>query len=611
MTVKTARSERSALVFLAVLFALWSLGFVYLSSFVASDGQRYFSLFDDAMISMRYAWNLSHGYGLVWNVGEPVEGYTNLLMVLWMTPWTWLLDKPGAVLAVQLGGIPTLLGVAALARLCWLELARGGEVQNAPAFGALAFLGSLLYYPLAYWTLMGMETGLLTLLLLAGSLLSLIYMRTASSRALNGSAVAFSLAYLSRPDSAPVALVTLFVAAVLGPSTSGGRIRTLARVIGIFAVLPLLQVLFRALYYKSLVPVTYTLKATGMPFDIRLQNGWGFTAPFIREAGWVLAVAALGAIWRPARRLALVVLPPVVLIAYQVAIGGDAWPYWRMVAPAMPYLVLLALAALDTGFESLKTIGGGRPFLREVRALGDLFQHHTRGIFREPTAACVAVVGTMLLAAGMLYDVAMHGSPGVGSAQRILILGGILAIFSAMLLPSQPARLLGVFMAFGLLLADANARFLMQVVLFDPIFLVRANLDHVNMAISVNQYTREDASIGVVWAGIIPYYTSRYAIDFLGKNDPYIASLPADVTGAVSWEGMSSVPGHNKYDLEHSIVERQPTYVESFDWGSQDFHFVFKESYISVAVSGPDPAFRRGDPAVRWDLIPPEKIIFP
>src|SRR5208283_5252873 len=49
----------------------------------AIDGRRGFSLFDDAMISMRYARNLAQGAGLRWNPGlAPVEGYTNFLWTL-------------------------------------------------------------------------------------------------------------------------------------------------------------------------------------------------------------------------------------------------------------------------------------------------------------------------------------------------------------------------------------------------------------------------------------------------------------------------------------------------------------------------------------------------
>ena len=34
-------------------------------------GKRYFVLFEDAMISMRYSEHLAHGQGLTWNIGEP------------------------------------------------------------------------------------------------------------------------------------------------------------------------------------------------------------------------------------------------------------------------------------------------------------------------------------------------------------------------------------------------------------------------------------------------------------------------------------------------------------------------------------------------------------
>ena len=42
----------------------------------------YRGLIDDAFISFRYAANLVDGHGLVFNHGERVEGYTNLLWVL-------------------------------------------------------------------------------------------------------------------------------------------------------------------------------------------------------------------------------------------------------------------------------------------------------------------------------------------------------------------------------------------------------------------------------------------------------------------------------------------------------------------------------------------------
>lgn len=562
------------------------------------------------MISMRYAWNLSHGDGLVWNPGERVEGYTNLLMVLWMAIWTAFLDKSGAVLAVQLSGVPTLLGIAGFSVLLWTELVRGGDVRNRRGFGALAFLGSLAYFPLAYWTLMGMETGLLTLLLVGGSLLSLRSMRTGRHPLLFGSALVFSLAYLTRPDSLPVAVVTLVLAAALGRGMPGMRARTMAMALGILITLPLLQAGFRATYYGTLVPVTYTLKATGMPLVDRIRNGLGFTMPFIVEARWLLIPAALGALAGVSRRKVLILLPPVVLIAYQIAVGGDAWPYWRMMAPGMPYLVLLTLAALDRGLTWLEA--GGRWILpsRRVGSPPD-GPPAPRMIWRMPlTPTVVALGGGAIVAVGALADLALSGKPGVGFVQRYVIAAGVLVILWALLMPRRPAGTLAALFAVFLILTTANRRFLRQATFFDPLYQVENNMNHVNVALSINEYTTDEASVGVVWAGIIPYYTSRYGIDFLGKNDPYIASLPADLAG-VAWHGMDSVPGHNKYDLEYSILGRKPTYVEGFSWGSQDLSHVFRESYVEISLPGPDPAFRLGDPTVRWEIIPPEKILVP
>jgi hypothetical protein len=41
---------------------------------------------DDAFISFRYARNLAEGHGLVFNVGERVEGYTNFLWTVLFAP---------------------------------------------------------------------------------------------------------------------------------------------------------------------------------------------------------------------------------------------------------------------------------------------------------------------------------------------------------------------------------------------------------------------------------------------------------------------------------------------------------------------------------------------
>src|SRR5918998_2414845 len=202
-----------AIVGIGACFVAWASLFIYQSSFVAIDGRRYFCLIDDAMISMRYAWNLSHGFGLVWNPGEYVEGYTNPLMTLLMSLPTLLFDKVGAVLAVQILGIVFMLVNAYLVMSIADQLLSGQE-RYRRLFQVLAFLCALSYYPLVYWSLMGMETGLVAVLLSLSVLCALKYAR--EHRPAQGVllSVSLGLAFLARPD-AVVFAVPIFVYAFL------------------------------------------------------------------------------------------------------------------------------------------------------------------------------------------------------------------------------------------------------------------------------------------------------------------------------------------------------------------------------------------------------------
>jgi arabinofuranosyltransferase len=148
---------RLALVALGVVYAEWAARFIA-SSVVQTDEGRRFCLFDDAMITLRYAWNLAHGSGLVWNPGERVEGTTSFLSAIYMSLGAIFLDKSETALFVQVSGIALVLGVALLSH----DLGRLLDMKGH--FGLITVAAVLAYYPLSYWSLMGMETGLLTAL---------------------------------------------------------------------------------------------------------------------------------------------------------------------------------------------------------------------------------------------------------------------------------------------------------------------------------------------------------------------------------------------------------------------------------------------------------------
>src|SRR5262249_4070444 len=118
------------------------------------------TLFDDALISMRYANNLTHGHGLTWNPGERpwVEGYTNLGWTLVMSLVLFVFPKNIAPIVVSIIAGGLVLGSAFVgARL----LRPFGRTTSIIAAGLIAT-----YFPFVFWSLRGMEVAMLTLLLL-------------------------------------------------------------------------------------------------------------------------------------------------------------------------------------------------------------------------------------------------------------------------------------------------------------------------------------------------------------------------------------------------------------------------------------------------------------
>jgi hypothetical protein len=148
-----------------------------------------------------------------------------------------------------------------------------------------------------------------------------------------------------------------------------------------------------------------------------------------------------------------------------------------------------------------------------------------------------------------------------------------------------------------------NAYFLPEALFLDRPFYVSANEHNVNIAVALREVTTPEATAGILWAGAIPYFAERRGIDFLGKSDRYIAHLAADLSGKVSANGVKSLPGHNKYDLNYSIKHLQPTYVQSFKWGTQDLTTWAVSKYVSVEYKGISLYLIKNSTAVHWDRL--------
>lgn len=342
-----ARFERAILSAAIAAFLLYAAAFIYRTSFIA-DGRRYFSLFDDAMVSMRYARNLAQGYGLVWNPGgDRVEGFTNPLWVLYMALVHLLpLDSTKTSLAIQITAACLLA-----ANLCAVHrLATVLTASRMAAWGSVVLTAT--YLPINNWSLQGMEVAVLLPLVTTCSVLAIDALDTGVFR--RSLYLLLTLGTLVRPDMAVTFAAFLLFMATADPIR---RRRHLAWGLGLLLSACAIQTLLRMWYYGDIVPNTYYLKLTGVAWNIRVARGAYVLLQFIWKADALLVALPFVLAIRGDRRVWLVLWILVTQMAYSVYVGGDAWEYWggtnRYILIAMPGFFIVLAAALARIASSL------------------------------------------------------------------------------------------------------------------------------------------------------------------------------------------------------------------------------------------------------------------
>ncbi|MBS2033174.1 MAG: hypothetical protein JST54_35200 [Deltaproteobacteria bacterium] len=339
----------------------FSIVFIWRTRF-AIAGETYFSLVDDAMISMTYARNLAQGHGLLWMAGgHHVEGYTNLLWTLWMS-------------LVHLFPIPdsktSLFVSISSALLLATNVGVAGRIAETLTTDWRAGLVSRVlvaaYFPLIYWSLRGMEVGLLATIVGTLTLFALQLEQKFDVRKRNIFAAVMAAGLLVRPDGLiPCAIGAAFVV-VFSPRSERLRTAIMLLVVGVFVVAGV--EVFRKTYYGDWLPNTYYLKMTGVTVWFRVSRGlsvFGDAASSYLLPPIALAVAA---VWRRIDRRTLVLLTLAAsYIFYSVWVGGDSWEQTgytnRFITSAIdPLLVLAALGALRIADLALNpSIVGQRP----------------------------------------------------------------------------------------------------------------------------------------------------------------------------------------------------------------------------------------------------------
>jgi hypothetical protein len=320
---------------------------------------------DDSFISLRYAENLNAGLGLVYNGGERVEGYTNLLWTLLLA----LLMKLGvpAVSAAQAPGIAAYAALAlCLVRRTW----RRSRATGAPFLPIAAGL-VLVSDDFHVWATGGLETMLFAYLVAQGLLLT---REPGDSRApALGAGLCFALLVLTRPDGllfAAVGAASYWLprGRLPAPERRARALRTALPVAVVLAVL----VPFKLAYYGDLFPTAFYSKSVLRPYP---GQGLVYVGLYLLK-NWFLVVA-LGAgaiaLWRrrsgagsgagaPGGDAAFLLSAALLFVAYLIQVGGD-FMFARRLIPVIP-LVFVAIE------DRLSIVS--RPRLRAALAVGAL-----------------------------------------------------------------------------------------------------------------------------------------------------------------------------------------------------------------------------------------------
>ena len=451
-----------ALVLFSALF-FYSI-FIFRTSFSIGD-ETYFTLVDDAMISMRYAKNLSQGFGMVWNVGEtPIQGFTNLGWTLYMAFLHLLPVSASKIsLLVMITSALLLSGTTIVSFKIVKHIAPQSE--NGAIIAAIV---TAFYYPLVFWSLRGMEVGILVFLIYTSVLLVIKSSGQISTRKSFWIGLLMLLAIVVRIDVFPQIALILGYVLYTHIIEKRKNIITISPIF-IFSILGLLGVLlFQYIYFGSMVPNTYYLKVEGVSLIERLVLGSqvfveyatrDFLAPaFISVAGLLFFTTLRK------KEIFLLITLFIVQCVYSVYVGGD-------------YAEPLYVPQVDAANRFV-----------------------TQGMLSVIIIFSV-VIDKFLLALGMSKD---DHKQKLQLSKMLIVLG--ISFATIITISGEPWFKWGVHNA--------------------P--LLNADIWRTKLGLHIKNNTEESAVIATHAAGQIPYYSNRRTIDLLGKSDSVIAKgLPA------------------------------------------------------------------------------------
>jgi tetratricopeptide (TPR) repeat protein len=316
--------KRYWLMFIGMLvYLLFSNGIFFLF------GEMLWFIQDDAYITYRYVQNYLNGNGLVFNIGERIEGITN-------AGW--------AIVQIACGswGLPYIpisqwLGLFFGLGIIYLTFKIAEEIfdKKEPWFAGAAALLVGLTQSLAYWSMAGLETACFAFF----SLLSLYFLITRNWLLIWSTVMMVWM----RPEGAVVTALLIIIDSIRLRKISWFPFLTGA----VAFVLSLPFVGFKLSYYGGILPNPFYAKTRA---DLEhFQAGFSYVWEFLRHYGFAglgLLIPAL--FWKKLTGWQQAILVYVLLYTlYIVSVGGDVLKVHRFFFPVFTGYAVLAFLSIQ------------------------------------------------------------------------------------------------------------------------------------------------------------------------------------------------------------------------------------------------------------------------
>jgi arabinofuranosyltransferase len=333
----------------------WPLLILFITIVVINLKQTNLPYVDDAYIFLRYANNIVHGYGFVWNPGTaPIEGYTSFLYLILIVIIQGFLHVGGASISGWLGITFSIFSLL----LTWKMIETIIPDKPLVCLTVVAVVGFSPHF--LYWTTAGLDVTLFSSLILGSTI---VYFRSIEGKIpLWVVGLFFSLVALSRPEGIILIFIPLLFEIVRNyPQGRRNMYRNIFLLILPFIAIYVPYFLWRWSYFGFLFPNTFYAK-TGAGL-IQLEGGILYWWKSIVQAYGMssLVICTNFLIFIPIIRfkkcnikIAYLFLTMLLIWVVAIGVGGDHFGDGRFIIPSIPYFMALGATGFMVLYEKHK-----------------------------------------------------------------------------------------------------------------------------------------------------------------------------------------------------------------------------------------------------------------